>query len=252
MSEEQTVETPDAETVDVAAVEAAADAQPPEWLITDKYKTVEDQAKAYSELSSQMGKSATELGELKKFKESASKVVGAPEEYEIPQSDQFEVDIEDPRFGAFKQFAKENNLSQDMFNSGLQLFADLDKAYAEASEAFAKAELAKIPDAESRIKNIQDWMGANLPDHAESLADLVTTAKGLEGLEALLEKAGKAPASPSNAQSSGVPSMEEIQAMQFAVDENGNRKMRDPAYAAKVERLLALHVGKGEYQEFVG
>jgi hypothetical protein len=170
----------------------------------------------------------------------------------VPKSEAFEVSVDDPRFQAFKQFAKERNLSQGMFNEGLELFAQLDAAKSQADAEFMKAELSKLRDGENRIKNIQDWISVNLPDHAEGLADLATSAKGVEAIEALLEKAGKAPASPQEHTSTNIPSMEEIQAMQFAVDKDGNRKMRDPAYAAKVERLLALHVGKGEYQQFVG
>ena len=250
MTEEAAVEAP-VESIDVDAVEQSADNMRPDFLV-DKYKTVEDQAKAYAELNSQYGKQATEMGDLKKFQESASKIIGAPEDYALPESEDFQVDIEDPRYSAFKEFAKENNLSQYMFENGLKLFADIDKAYSDANTAFAQEELSKLNDADNRIKNVQDWMSANIPDHAESLADLLTTAAGVEGFEALLEKAGKAPVTPSESNSASIPSMEEIQAMQFAVDEGGNRKMRDPNYAAKVERLLALHVGKGEHQVFVG
>jgi hypothetical protein len=72
-------------------------------------------------------------------------------------------------------------------------------------------------------------------------------------LEWLLDnKAGKAPAEP--IESAGVPtmSMDEIYQMQMAVDSNGERKMRNPEYAAKIHKLMERHVGKGEHQRFVG
>lgn len=241
----------DADNVDVEAVEAAADNMRPEFLL-DKYSSVEDQAKAYGDLNTKFGEQATEIGTLKEFQKSAAEIIGAPEDYETPTSENFEVDIEDPRYGAFKEFAKENNLSQGMFAKGLELFAQLDQAYDTANQDFAKAEMEKIPDSESRVKNIQDWLSANVPDHSDALANLLTTADGVKGFEAILEKAGKAPVTPANVEGSNAPSMEEIQAMQFATDANGERKMRDPAYAAKVKRLLSLHVGTGDHQEFVG
>jgi hypothetical protein len=36
------------------------------------------------------------------------------------------------------------------------------------------------------------------------------------------------------------------------VDSNGERKMRNPEYAAKIHKLMERHVGKGEHQRFVG
>jgi len=248
MSEEENAEVGE---VDVNAAEAAAEVMRPEFL-QEKYATVEDQAKAYNDLSSQLGKQGTEMQTLKEFQEKASKVIGAPEDYEVPTFDDTEVDIEDPRFGLFKQFAKENDLSQDMFNEGLKLFAVLDAANQSANEDFAKEEMAKLHDADWRIKNIQDWASANISDHADGLAEVLTTAAGVEAVEAIMAKAGKAPVAPNESSPASMPSMEEIQAMQFATDANGDRKMRDPAYAAKVNRLLALHVGKGDHQVFVG
>ena len=251
MSEAAEVVTEQSSEIDVNAAEAAANQMRPEFL-QEKYATIEDQAKAYNDLSTNFGKQATEIGKLKEFQSKASSVIGAPEDYEVPTFEDIEVDIEDPRYGAFKEFAKSNDLSQDMFGKGLELFAQLDAAQSKASEEFAAAEMAKLHDADNRIKNIQDWASANLGEHAEGLTDVLTTAKGVEAVEALMAKAGKAPVSPNETTPAGIPSMDEIQAMQFAVDANGERKMRDPAYAKKVERLLALHVGTGEHQVFVG
>ena len=107
------------------------------------------------------------------------------------------------------------------------------------------AEMAKIPEAEMRIKNVQDWLGANLPDHADALGGLATDSASFVAVEALLEKVGKRPASPSEYAGMPVPSMAEIQQMQAAVDDNGQRKMQDPAYAAKVRGLMEYHVGRG-------
>ena len=244
-------EVQDADSVDVEAVEKAADNLRPDFLV-DKYQTVEDQAKAYAELNTEFGKKATEIGGLKKFQEEANKVYGAPEEYETPTFEEFEVDIADPRFGAFREFAKENNLSQDIFKNGLELFHSLDSAQSQANEEFAKEELAKLDNADTRLKNIQDWTSANLPDHADALADIITTADGVKAIEALLEKAGKSPVAPSDAIPANIPSLEEIKAMQFATDDNGERKMRNPQYAAKVQKLMEARLGKGDYQQFVG
>ena len=223
----------------------------PDWHL-DKFETVEAQAKAYKDLDKLHGEKMTEFESLKKTNEEFKSKFGAPEAYEYPTIEGIEWDESDPMLVGFKELAKNSDMPQEKFNEYLEMYAANQAGMREASEQEYKEEIAKIQNFESRKKNIEDWLSANLPNHADGFEALATDAKSFAALEALLEKAGKAPASPKEYASMNVPSMDEIRAMQMAVDENGQRKMRDPEYAAKVRKLMSMHVGTGEFQEFVG
>lgn len=226
----------------------------PEWHL-QQFATVDDQAKAYVELNKTLGEKGTEIGDLKKANESMSSYFGLPDEgYTLPEIEGVEFTPDDPLLLAFNEFAKANNYSDKHYKETLGMYAAAQVALAEAENEALKSEFAKLDNAEKRIANINNWIGANVPEeHQDGLADIATSAAAVEALEWLLDnKAGKAPSSPQEV--NGVPamSMEEIMQLQTATDENGNRKMQNPEYRARIQRLLEQHVGKGQHQEFVG
>ena len=216
----------------------------PDWHL-EKFESVESQAKAYVDLEKSFGQRGQELSESKQAHQELASRFGAPDEYELPTIEGVEFDIDDPLMLGFKEYAKNSDMPQEKFSELASLYAANQVASATAEQERMVAEMAKIPEAEMRIKNVQDWLGANLPDHADALGGLATDSASFVAVEALLEKVGKRPASPSEYAGMPVPSMAEIQQMQAAVDDNGQRKMQDPAYAAKVRGLMEYHVGRG-------
>ena len=63
--------TPDSESSEVSTeTTTTEEAEKPEWFLSEKYKTVEDQAAAYPELAKKIGA-----------------MTGAPEEYEVSMPD---------------------------------------------------------------------------------------------------------------------------------------------------------------------
>ena len=192
MSEEETLieEAPVEEvaaeetTVETTEVEAAADdGERPEWL-KDKYKTVEDQAKAYNDAEKKLGGFA-----------------GSPEgEYEmnVPEGVSGEFDMEDPRIEWFQNAAKESNMSQETFDQMLGGFVKMEQE-ANDPEAAKNIELQALgKNASARLTDLGDWGKGNLtPDEYEGFKGLATTAQGVSVLEALIAKTseGKMPTS---------------------------------------------------------
>jgi hypothetical protein len=192
MSEEETLieenpveEAAAEEVVESTEVEAAApeEGEKPEWL-KDKYKSVEDQAKAYAELEKKFGG-----------------FTGSPEgEYEIkaPEDLPGEFDMEDPRLEWFQNVAKETNMSQATFDQMLHGFAKME-VEANDPEAAKNIEIQALgKNANARLRDLGDWGKANLDSNQyEGFKGLATTAAGVEVLEALIAKSseGKMPTS---------------------------------------------------------
>jgi len=192
MSEEETLieenpveEAAAEEVVESTEVEAAApeEGEKPEWL-KDKYKSVEDQAKAYAELEKKFGG-----------------FTGSPEgEYEIkaPEDLPGEFDMEDPRLEWFQNVAKETNMSQATFDQMLHGFAKME-VEANDPEAAKNIEIQALgKNANARLRDLGDWGRANLDSNQyEGFKGLATTAAGVEVLEALIAKSseGKMPTS---------------------------------------------------------
>lgn len=173
------------ETVESTEVEAAApeEGEKPEWL-KDKYKSVEDQAKAYAELEKKFGG-----------------FTGSPDgDYEIkaPEDLPGEFDLEDPRIEWFQNVAKESNMSQATFDKMLHGFAkmEVEANDPEAAKAIEIQALGK--NANARLRDLGDWGKANLnADQYEGFKGLATTAAGVQVLETLIAKTseGKMPTS---------------------------------------------------------
>ena len=192
MSEEETLiddnpveEAATEEVVESTEVEAAApeEGEKPEWL-KDKYKSVEDQAKAYAELEKKFGG-----------------FTGSPEgdyEMKVPEGISGEYDMDDPRIEWFQGIAKESNMSQDTFDQMLSGFVKMEQE-ANDPEAAKNIEIQALgKNANARLRDLGDWGKANLDtDQFEGFKGLATTAAGVQVLEALIAKTseGKMPTS---------------------------------------------------------
>ncbi len=206
----------------------------PDWFKADKYATVSDQAKGYKELEGKLGA-----------------FTGAPESYEFALSEQLtesgaELDAESPLITNFITMAKEANMSQDMANSLVNMFVEsqhADGQISQEAETTRVAEEMKLlgDNATQRVNNIDNWAKANLtPEQAEGLNDAATTAAGVQAIEALIAKSRNSPMQTDNVNEAGAVDMAELQALQFAKDDQGNRRMAtDPVYRKMVQEKYA-------------
>lgn len=238
----------------------------PEW-VNEKYHSsenpVEAQAQAYNDINELQGKTATELGELRtKFTEMETghaelkgkyeSSFGAPESYALPEIEGFQFEGgDDPLLASFGEFAKTENLSQDLYGKLMGQYALVRAAEIKADNDSYEKELGDLPD--GLKQNIEDWAKASIPEELRAGFDeLAITANGVKALAHIAEKAGMKPLDVPQGTTTSAPTDEEIREMQFAKDEHGQPKMRDPEYASRVRGLMKAKYGDGDHKTIVG
>lgn len=206
--------------------EIAGEGDKPEWFKDSKYKSVSEQAKAYSELEKRLGG-----------------FVGTPKEGYV-LSEELGIDAEDPSIKAVLDIFGKNNASNEFAN-------ELIASYTQAQQEQATAQLAKEMEllgsnADYRINAIKEFAGQALPAHLqETFSGMVTTATGIEVVEALMKKMQGSAVAPeaSNTPSSKIDGTK-LREMMFAKNENGQLKSSiDPEYKRMVDKA---------YKDFYG
>jgi len=228
----------------VDQVEEAPIEETPEWFKADKYKTVEDQAKAYVDLEKQFGG-----------------FTGAPDDYEVTLAEgvEYELDPEDGLLKDFTEFAKESGMNNDTYNKFVNRFVEQELANIQADEKLAADHVAEQMKAlgdkgEARLQNVASWAKAQLgsEDLYNKFAAGLTDAGMVEVFEMIMDKTGNAPQGTSHQQPPAPQvTMEQINEMQFAVDEHGNRKMQNPEYAARVRKMYEQLQGTKHTPEII-
>ena len=233
--EEQTSlmgETPPPEAAEETAEAPQEEAQ--EWFKSDKYKTVEDQAKAYTELEKKLGS-----------------FTGAPDDYDITYPEGFEGDLEaaklDPRVMAIAEAAKAQGMNQEGFT---QLMHALMASEADQSSVSMENELALLGDnGKDRINAVEKYLGANLDEemYAEAV-NVAKTAAGLQLLEKLMQNTkdmGRIPSETPNA-----PPAVSGDALRSSVD--WDKYNSDPAYRAQIAGNYSNAYGDAPKKEVMG
>jgi hypothetical protein len=225
--------------------------QAPEWL-QSKYvaegktqeESIAEQAKAYTELSSKFGA-----------------FTGAPEEYaEVVLSDELkelgvEISADDPMLQAAKEFAKESNMSQEGLSGLVNLYAMQQVAEQKANEDYKTDQMKQLGNnAEARVTNIQQWASKNLD--SETLAGLegfATNAGAVKALEQIIKLTGAKSVDIDDSKGSPGIDEAEIKAMQFELDDNGQRRINtDKAFKAKYQKARNDFYGQEENRQMVG
>jgi len=221
----------------------------PDWLL-DKYATegrsieeaTSEQAKAYNELQGRFGA-----------------FTGSPDEYQVSLSDELkesgiELKADDPMIEQAMKFAKDSNMSQDGFNDMVNLYAMQQLAEAKAGEEYRAEQMKQLDNAESRIKNINEWANKNLdPQTVEGLQDVVNTAEGIKAIEQIIAKTRNAPVNVDEGQGNPGMTVEDVKAMQFEKDSNGQRRINtDPEFRARYHKARDAVYGTGEHRQMVG
>lgn len=217
------------------------DGPKPDYLIDSKYGSVAEQAKGYQELRKALGG-----------------FTGAPEgDYELnfAEGDEslanYQLDPEDPALKTFKEFAREQHMSQETFNNLLKFKANAEQAYVEQVKnqmenqtveeikEFQKAELAKLGDnAKERLVSLDTWWKQNFPDfEPEKMHQFATSADFVQMLETIKDKLSYTNV-PTQAQANPPLRADELRAM-----------LADPRYTSDPD--FQEHVNK-EYERVYG
>ena len=204
----------------------------PEWL-PEKFKTAEDLASAYSELQ-------------KKFSQGKHK---APEDYDTSIFEEAGIGDDDPLYNVYRDWAKENGVSQDAFEQLAGTFIQMAQGESQQAEISYKEEYEKLgPNADVTIKSMTDWASSLVRKGVWSDADFEEfkimggTAQGLRALQKIRSYYGDKPVPIDVAPTSDAPSKDELMAMVAKPE-----YQTDPAFRAKVERMFENVYGGQEY-----
>jgi len=190
----------------------------PEWYKGDKYKSVAEQAKAYTELEKKFGG-----------------FTGAPKDgYAGPEG----VESDDALLQELTEFATKTNMSQEAFGEAWELLT----AQSEAVEAVSQEqEIAALgSNAEERIKNVEGYLKNNLDaDDYEVVRDLVTDAKSIQLIEYMVRATTPTKLPIDGGQHPTGMTWSDIEAEMFKKNDNGQLlRSIDASHEAKIQKMM--------------
>lgn len=200
----------------------------PEWFKSSKYKTVSDQAKAYTDLEGKFGS-----------------FTGAPKEgkYEVEGVD-FE---ENTLMATVAEWGIENQLSQEGLEGLVIKVRELAEQQTKEDQENAKGELGDRAD--QRLADLSSWGRNNLsPDEYTQFQGLAQTAGQVNVLEKMIgmTKNSKMVNADNVTSSKSREDMQaELQSEYLATNDKGQRLMGvDPKYRARVQKKMKEFYGE--------
>ena len=204
----------------------------PEWYKADKYKSVAEQAKAYTELEKKFGG-----------------FTGAPKDgYAVYDG----VESDDALWGELVEFGNSTNMSQSALNQAWELLTAQEQAIEEVS---VEAEMGKLGNnAVERIKVVEQYMKNNLDaDTYEELRYAVNSAESVQLIEALIKSTAPAKLPIDGYVEPGGLEWADIEAEMFKKDENGNLlRSVDMNHERKIQRMMREFGGDKPYTQTFG
>ena len=204
----------------------------PEWYKADKYKSIAEQAKAYTELEKKFGG-----------------FTGAPKDGYQPYEG---VESSDALCGELVEFGTKQNMSQAAMNEAWELLTAQEQAIEEVS---IETEMAKLGDnAVERIKVVEQYMNNNLDsDTYEELRYAVNSAESVQLIEALIKSTAPAKLPIDGYIQPGGITWQDIEAEMFKKDDSGQMlRSVDPNHEAKIQRMMKEFGGDKPYERIVG
>ena len=229
---------PSLDSVTVAKEGEEIELERPEWYPEKFWKDddgpdLENLVKSYNELQ-------------KKFSQGKHK---APEKYDTAIFEEAGIGDDDPLYSVYKDWAKENGVSQAAFEQLAGTFIEMAQGESQQAEISYKEEYEKLgPNADIAIKSMTDWAsslvrkGVWSDDDFEEFKIMGGTAQGLRALQKIRSYYGDKPVPIDVSPTSDAPSKEELMAMVGKPEYQS-----DPAYRAKVEKMFENVYGKQEY-----
>ena len=197
----------------------------PEWL-QDKYL---EGGRTISEAISVQAQSANEL--RKKLSERSGSIQGAPDEYEMPvfEGSAAQLDPASPLYKATSEAMKKIDLNQESHNEMVKAFVDYTHGEQEAILGEIAAEKEQVGNFDERALNLSKFLEHQMGEGGKLLAEQVDASpKLLPVLEQLVKGSGEGSGMPDDvdAHIKSQPAIrEQLKAMQFEKDANGNRRI---------------------------
>jgi hypothetical protein len=210
----------------------------PDWFKSDKYRSVEEQAKAYPELEKRMGA-----------------FVGAPKdgkyEFKAPEGLAHTLDDTHPLVGDFNKWAASKQLSQEGYNELMGMLLQYEISHQPDMGAI-KTDLGEKAD--ERITAVAQWGSANLD--AEGYKTLREATSGpnaaavFKTLEALIGKTKqvKLPPPGSDVSSAAIDKLTTINAKKSVKNPDGKglKYFTDEKYRSEIDAELRAYYAAQE------
>jgi len=204
----------------------------PEWYKADKYKSVAEQARAYTELEKKFGG-----------------FTGAPKDgYELYDG----VEADDALWSELVEFGTANNMNQNALHQAWELLTAQEEALEQVS---VEEEISKLgPNAAERITTVEQIMRNNLePELYEKYRDVVTSAMMIEFIEDFSKSMRPAQLPIDGYIEPGGIEWADIEAEMFKKDENGNLlRSVDMNHERKIQRMMKEFGGDKPYVQTFG
>jgi len=204
----------------------------PEWYKADKYKSVAEQARAYTELEKKFGG-----------------FTGAPKDgYELYDG----VESDDALWAELVEFGTANNMNQSALHQAWELLTAQEEALEQVS---VEEEISKLgPNAAERITTVEQLMRNNLePELYEKYRDVVTSAIMIEFIEDFSRSMRPAQLPIDGYVEPGGVEWADIEAEMFRKDVNGNLlRSVDMNHERKIQRMMKEFGGDKPYTQTFG
>jgi mRNA deadenylase 3'-5' endonuclease subunit Ccr4 len=235
----------------VEATQKEAEVNRPEYVPEKFWDTdrneikVEELSASYNSLEKKLGMRTDELSNQIRTDIEQERKGSIPEKYEIvmpeiPEDVNIEVNEEQELLKEWSNICKDNNLSQDVFNRGVNAFVNNEIA----GLPNIKSEMEILGDnAKARLEAAELWSKKYLSNEAyDTMSRLATTADGVKAIEEIMNITKSKPLPNANT------------VVDAELEENDLRSMmndpryydpsqRDPAYYAKVTKLYEKKYG---------
>lgn len=204
----------------------------PEWYKGDKYKSVAEQARAYTELEKKFGG-----------------FTGAPKDgYDVFEG----VEEGDELWSELVEFGERQNMSQGALHEAWGLLTAQEEALEQVN---LEMELEALGDrGTERIKTVEQFLKNNLDaDTYERVRYAVNTAASVELVETLINATSPAALPIDGNISSGGLSWEDIESEMFKKDEHGQLlRSVNREHEAKIQRMMHEYGGDRPYVQTIG
>ena len=209
------------------------------WNTDTKEVNLENLASSYNALEKKLGSRTEDLSKQIRTDIEQEKLTKTPEEYkvnlpELPENVDVTVSDDMEIVQWWKETAKQNGLSQDQFDQGVNAFVN----NAMATLPDANAELQKLGDnAKERIEASELWSKKHLsPEAFETFSSIAATADGVKAIEEIMKLTKDSPIRTTPTQVSVTPNEDDLKAM-LQDPRYWDSNKRDPGYVKRVTEL---------------
>lgn len=204
----------------------------PDWYKGDKYKSVAEQAKAYTELEKKFGG-----------------FTGAPKDgYSGPEG----IEGDDALLQELTEFATKTNMSQEAFGDAWELLSAQSQAVEQVTQ---EQEIASLGDnAQERIKNVEGYLKNNLDAEVyEEVRNLVTDARSIQLVEHLVRATAPARLPIDGGDHPSGMTWADVEAEMFKKNDSGQLlRSIDSNHEAKIQKMMQDFGGDRQHSRTFG